>query len=197
MFRARSRGSCFVNWLQFAWDPAWVHPELSALYQYEQGLLLLCYTSKGGCSCVTQARAVAPVLHKQGLLLLCCTRDHNVHVDCTTHLCSKRVASCSDRRVQTIVTDVHSDVCHWHGACITSHVLRGLEMESRRRMQVVPSKQIVSAALCRALFEVWLGENAVVPDARTSFAAGVAQLVEADKVARAQWKPGGRGTQNP
>jgi hypothetical protein len=69
-------------------------------------------------------------------------------------------------------------------------------INKQRRVQAVPSKQIVSAALCRALFEVWLGENAVVPDARTSFAAGVAQLVEADEVARAQWKPGGRGTQN-
>jgi hypothetical protein len=64
-------------------------------------------------------------------------------------------------------------------------------------MQVVPDKRIVSPALCRALYEVWLGENAVVPDARTSFAAGVAQLIEADTIARSQWKPGGRGTQNP
>lgn len=64
-------------------------------------------------------------------------------------------------------------------------------------LQVVPDKRFKSAALCRALLEVWLGERAVIPDARASFAQGVAQLIETDETARAEWKPGGRGTDKP
>ena len=63
--------------------------------------------------------------------------------------------------------------------------------------QVVPDKRFKSAALSRALLEVWLGERAVIPDARAAFAEGVARLVDADETARAEWKPGGRGTNKP
>ena len=61
-------------------------------------------------------------------------------------------------------------------------------------LQVVPDKTFNSMSLCRALFEVWLGEASVIPDVRHSMAAGVAQLTESDEVARGEWKPGGRGT---
>lgn len=60
-------------------------------------------------------------------------------------------------------------------------------------MQVCADQRFASAGLCRALFEVYFGESAVVPEARESFAAGVKNLIEADTVSRGEWKPGGRG----
>lgn len=61
-------------------------------------------------------------------------------------------------------------------------------------LQVCADQRFMSAGLCRALFEVYFGGNAVVPEARESFAAGVKNLIEADNVSRGEWKPGGRGT---
>jgi hypothetical protein len=61
-------------------------------------------------------------------------------------------------------------------------------------LQVSVNKRFSSVGLSRALLEVWLGSNAVIPAAKQSFAQGVRQLVEFDQVERGEWKPGGRGT---
>eukprot|EP01025_Chloroclados_australasicus_P017060 TRINITY_DN1869_c0_g1_i9.p1 TRINITY_DN1869_c0_g1~~TRINITY_DN1869_c0_g1_i9.p1 ORF type:complete len:311 (-),score=31.30 TRINITY_DN1869_c0_g1_i9:320-1135(-) len=60
--------------------------------------------------------------------------------------------------------------------------------------KVTPEKTFESAGLCRSLYEVWLGDNCVIQEARESYAQGVQKLIEADKVARGEWKPGGRYT---
>jgi len=54
----------------------------------------------------------------------------------------------------------------------------------------VPDKSIESPALARALLEVWLGENSVVPNAKPTFAAGAKALLESDNIRR-QTRKGG------
>lgn len=45
-------------------------------------------------------------------------------------------------------------------------------------------------ALCRALFEVFLGNESVVPDARKVWAAGARSLLDSENVKRATRKSG-------
>jgi hypothetical protein len=54
----------------------------------------------------------------------------------------------------------------------------------------VPEKSIESPALSRALLEVWLGENSVVPNAKPVFAAGAKALLESENIRR-QTRKGG------
>lgn len=51
---------------------------------------------------------------------------------------------------------------------------------------------IKSASLCRALFETFLGESSVVPEARAVWAAGARQLLASDEVRR-DTRRGGSG----
>lgn len=51
---------------------------------------------------------------------------------------------------------------------------------------------IKSASLCRALFETFLGESSVVPEARAVWAAGARQLLASDDVRR-DTRRGGSG----
>jgi hypothetical protein len=82
-------------------------------------------------------------------------------------------------------------------SCVHLRTCRvGLGQSGMCVAQVTPDKTFQSVGLCRALYEVWLGEAAAIPDARASFAAGVAQLIETDEMQRGEWKPGGRGTDN-
>lgn len=67
----------------------------------------------------------------------------------------------------------------------------------RAALQVLPDKEISSASLCRALFEVWMGDNAVIPEAKASFSRGIQSLMDSDKQERDEFKPGGRGTDLP
>lgn len=50
--------------------------------------------------------------------------------------------------------------------------------------------RIESPALARALFELFLGDDSVVPDARAVFASGARELVDSDAVTRAARKQG-------
>lgn len=56
----------------------------------------------------------------------------------------------------------------------------------------LPEKSIESPPLCRALLEVWLGENAVVPNAKPVFANGARALLESENIRR-QTRKGGSG----
>jgi len=56
----------------------------------------------------------------------------------------------------------------------------------------VPEKSIESPALVRALLEVWLGENGVVPAAKPVIAAGAKALLESENIRR-QTRKGGSG----
>jgi hypothetical protein len=47
---------------------------------------------------------------------------------------------------------------------------------------VAPDLQIESVQLCRGLFEVFLGSDSVVPDARAQFAEGAKKLLESERV---------------
>lgn len=49
-------------------------------------------------------------------------------------------------------------------------------------MQVQPDFKIQSVQLCRGLFEVFLGSDSVVPDAKRQWAQGAKNLLETDKV---------------
>jgi hypothetical protein len=55
-----------------------------------------------------------------------------------------------------------------------------------------PGLSIPSPSLARALFEVFLGEKSVVPDARKEFANGARALLESEKVRR-DTRKGGSG----
>jgi hypothetical protein len=57
---------------------------------------------------------------------------------------------------------------------------------------MVGDLSIGSPSLCRALFEVFLGEKSVIPDARKEFANGARALLESDKVRR-DTRKGGTG----
>lgn len=57
---------------------------------------------------------------------------------------------------------------------------------------MVADLSIASPSLCRALFEVFLGENSVVPDARKEWANGARALLESDNVRR-DTRKGGTG----
>jgi Chalcone isomerase-like len=55
-----------------------------------------------------------------------------------------------------------------------------------------PDVSIPSAGLCRALFEVYLGSNSVVPDAKREWAKGAKELLDSDRVRR-DTRKGGSG----
>ncbi|KAL4515633.1 hypothetical protein Ndes2437B_g07062 [Nannochloris sp. 'desiccata'] len=57
---------------------------------------------------------------------------------------------------------------------------------------MVGDLSIGSPSLCRALFEVFLGEKSVIPDAKKEFANGARALLESDKVRR-DTRKGGTG----
>jgi len=57
-------------------------------------------------------------------------------------------------------------------------------------LSMVPEKAIESPALFRALLEVWLGENGVVPAVKPIFAAGAKALLESENIRR-QTRKGG------
>lgn len=57
---------------------------------------------------------------------------------------------------------------------------------------MVADLSIPSASLCRALFEVFLGEKSVIPDARKEWATGARALLESDRVRR-DTRKGGSG----
>ena len=58
--------------------------------------------------------------------------------------------------------------------------------------QVAPDKRIESPALCRALYEVFLGSESVVPEARSAWAEGARALLSTEEVRRDSRK-GGNG----
>jgi len=58
--------------------------------------------------------------------------------------------------------------------------------------QAEPDIRIESPGLCRALFEVYLGSNSVVPDAIGVWAEGTKKLLESEEVRRAT-RRGGSG----
>ncbi len=58
--------------------------------------------------------------------------------------------------------------------------------------QAEPDIRIESPGLCRALFEVYLGSNSVVPDAIGVWAEGTKKLLESEEVKRAT-RRGGSG----
>lgn len=57
--------------------------------------------------------------------------------------------------------------------------------------QVKPDLTIESPGLCRALFEVYMGSSAVVPDAKAAWAEGARKLVDSDETRRSSRKGGG------
>ena len=64
-------------------------------------------------------------------------------------------------------------------------------------MQGPADAEFVSGSLCRALFEVWMGSNPIIPEAKEAFSLGARKLVERDTESRDEFKPGGRLTPNP
>ena len=58
------------------------------------------------------------------------------------------------------------------------------------RPQVSPELRIDSASLCRALFEVYLGDSSVVPDAKSAWAQGAKALLATDQSKRGTDKGG-------
>ena len=65
--------------------------------------------------------------------------------------------------------------------------MRGADMS-----QAEPDIRIESPGLCRALFEVYLGSNSVVPDAIGVWAEGTKKLLDSEEVRRAT-RRGGSG----
>lgn len=59
-------------------------------------------------------------------------------------------------------------------------------------LQETPDLRIESSGMCRALFEVFLGSNTVVPDAIPTWAEGTKKLLESEEVRRAT-RRGGSG----
>ena len=66
-----------------------------------------------------------------------------------------------------------------------------LLLDCLNAVQAKPDLQVESAGLCRALFETYLGDSSVVPDAKATWAQTVQQLLQDDKAARAE--KGGAG----
>ena len=58
--------------------------------------------------------------------------------------------------------------------------------------QEVPDICIESASLSRALFEVYLGQSSIIPDAKKEWADGARKLLESEKIRR-NTRPGGSG----
>ena len=58
--------------------------------------------------------------------------------------------------------------------------------------QETPDLRIESSGMCRAMFEVYLGSNTVVPDAIAVWAEGTKKLLESEEVRRAT-RRGGSG----
>lgn len=56
--------------------------------------------------------------------------------------------------------------------------------------QAVPELRVESPMLCRALFEVFLGSESVVPDARSAWAGGARALLASEQVRRDTRKSG-------
>jgi hypothetical protein len=56
--------------------------------------------------------------------------------------------------------------------------------------QARPQLRVESPMLCRALFEVFLGSESVVPDARAAWAAGARALLSSEQVRRDTRKSG-------
>ena len=54
--------------------------------------------------------------------------------------------------------------------------------------QAKPELRIRSAALCRALFEIFLGESPAVPDARDAWVKGAKSLLDSETVKRSTRK---------
>ena len=48
--------------------------------------------------------------------------------------------------------------------------------------QARPALRVDSPMLCRALFEVFLGQDSIVPDARATWAAGARNLLSSEQV---------------
>lgn len=60
------------------------------------------------------------------------------------------------------------------------------------KSQVLPEFRSQSVALCRGLFEVFLGSESVVPDAKSQWAQGARNLLESERVQK-DTRPGGFG----
>ena len=58
------------------------------------------------------------------------------------------------------------------------------------KLQVKPSLRIQSATLCRALLEVYLGNAAVIPEARAAWAKGAQVLMQNEEERRSSRKGG-------
>lgn len=56
--------------------------------------------------------------------------------------------------------------------------------------KIAPQKRLKSQGFSRALFELFLGENSIVPAARPVWAAGAKELVESEQVKRESRKAG-------
>jgi hypothetical protein len=56
--------------------------------------------------------------------------------------------------------------------------------------RIAPKNRLRSEGFCRALFELFLGENSVVMDARPVWAAGARELLESERVKRDSRKAG-------
>ncbi|KAI7838838.1 hypothetical protein COHA_007452 [Chlorella ohadii] len=57
---------------------------------------------------------------------------------------------------------------------------------------IVADLSVASPGLCRGLFEIYLGSESVVPDARKEWAAGARKLLDSDDIRR-QTRKGGSG----
>ena len=57
-------------------------------------------------------------------------------------------------------------------------------------MQAKPQLRVESPMLCRALFEVYLGGDSVVPEARSAWAGGARMLLSSEQVRRDTRKSG-------
>jgi hypothetical protein len=55
--------------------------------------------------------------------------------------------------------------------------------------KVAPGLRVSSAGMCRALFEVYLGDSAVVPEAKAAWAGGAKALLDSENVKRDTRKP--------
>ena len=76
-------------------------------------------------------------------------------------------------------------------SCVVD-VVTAAEIMLATHLQVEPDLRIESPGLCRALFEVYLGSNSVVPDAISVWAEGTRNLLESEEVRRST-RRGGSG----
>jgi hypothetical protein len=76
-------------------------------------------------------------------------------------------------------------MCLWTKAGDLEVVLLDAAAAAAADLQrIAPKNRLRSEGFCRALFELFLGENSVVKDARPVWAAGARELLESERVKR-------------